>query len=87
MTVPHHQVGMMRCSGSERPENTHPYLDNPSVESSPKPGKDKRVILNISGAKYEVPWDTLERFPCSRLGRLRDARTQEELLKLCDYNK
>jgi len=42
------------------------------------------VILNIGGKKHEVRWDTLDKFPTSRLGRLRHCVTHRGLKDLCD---
>jgi len=42
------------------------------------------VILNIGGKKHEVQWDTLDKFPTSRLGRLRNCVTHRGLQDLCD---
>uniref|UniRef100_A0A915I2E7 BTB domain-containing protein n=1 Tax=Romanomermis culicivorax TaxID=13658 RepID=A0A915I2E7_ROMCU len=46
--------------------------------------KSKRVILNVGGRREEVLWSTLGRLPHSRLGRLKMARTHQEILRLCD---
>jgi len=42
------------------------------------------VILNIGGKKHEVQWDTLNKFPTSRLGRLRNCVTHRGLQELCN---
>jgi len=44
----------------------------------------KRVVLNVGGVNHESMWKTLERMPHTRLGRLRQCETHEEILSLCD---
>ena len=41
------------------------------------------VILNIRGTKFEVYKNTLDRYPNTRLGKLVNARSVSEQLKLC----
>ncbi|KAK7912345.1 hypothetical protein WMY93_012556 [Mugilogobius chulae] len=43
-----------------------------------------QAIINVGGNRYAFPWATLERFPQSRLGRLRFCTTSEEISRLCD---
>ncbi|XP_029947763.1 potassium voltage-gated channel subfamily G member 2-like [Salarias fasciatus] len=43
-----------------------------------------QVLVNVGGNRYAFPWSTLERFPQSRLGRLRSCTTPEEIARLCD---
>ena len=45
---------------------------------------NKRVILNVGGVKHEVMWKSLEKWPNSRLGKIRFAKKIEEIIELCD---
>ena len=48
----------------------------------------RRAILNVGGERHEILWKHLLRLPHTRLGRLRHAKTIEEILNLCDnYNE
>ncbi|CAL1604484.1 unnamed protein product [Knipowitschia caucasica] len=42
------------------------------------------AIINVGGNSYAFPWSTLEKFPQTRLGRLRFCSTPEEISRLCD---
>ena len=42
------------------------------------------MIINVGGVRHEVLWQTLERLPRSRLGRLRYARDLQEIKELVD---
>ena len=44
----------------------------------------KRVTINVGGIKHEVLWQTLEKFPLSRLGKIRSSKSLQEIQKLCD---
>ncbi|XP_062923215.1 potassium voltage-gated channel subfamily G member 4a [Mobula hypostoma] len=44
----------------------------------------QHIILNVGGAKYLVPWLTLDEFPLTRLGRLKFCRNYEEIVQICD---
>jgi len=46
-----------------------------------------QVALNVGGKRHEVRWDTLDKFPNSRLGRLRHSASHRGIQELCDsYN-
>jgi len=42
------------------------------------------VILNVGGKRHEVRWTTLDKYPTSRLGRLRHSMTHAGLIQICD---
>ncbi|XP_078066354.1 potassium voltage-gated channel subfamily G member 4a [Mustelus asterias] len=42
------------------------------------------IIVNVGGAKYWVPWRTLDDFPLTRLGRLKFCASREEIAQVCD---
>ncbi|VDP97465.1 unnamed protein product [Trichobilharzia regenti] len=54
-----------------------PVLSTPSSRS-------RRALLNVGGFRHEILWQTVDRYPNTRLGRIRQATTMEELLNLCD---
>ncbi len=43
-----------------------------------------RIILNVGGVKHEVLWKTLEKYPQSRLGKIRFANSLAEIKGLSD---
>jgi len=42
------------------------------------------VILNVGGSIHQVKWETIDKFPKSRLQRLRYATSESTILSLCD---
>lgn len=44
----------------------------------------RRVFIVVGGERHEAAWTTLQRLPHSRLGRLRQALTHDEIMQLCD---
>jgi len=42
------------------------------------------VILNVGGSIHQVKWETIDKFPNSRLQKLRYATTEAEILSSCD---
>jgi len=52
--------------------------------SGPHSYSQNIVILNVGGTIHQVKWDTIDKFPNSRLQRLRYATTESEILSLCD---
>ncbi|CAH8543606.1 unnamed protein product [Schistosoma turkestanicum] len=47
-------------------------------------GRSKRALINVGGFRHEILWHTVDRYPNTRLGKLRHATNLEELLSLCD---
>ncbi|VDP69708.1 unnamed protein product [Echinostoma caproni] len=46
--------------------------------------RSRRCTLNVGGEHHEVLWETLERIPNSRLGRLSQSTNPMEIYCLCD---
>jgi len=42
------------------------------------------VILNVGGKIHQVRWETIDKFPKSRLQKIRYATSEVEILSLCD---
>jgi len=42
------------------------------------------AVINVGGNRYTVPWSTLQQFPLTRLGRLRDGLSAEDIAGVCD---
>ncbi|XP_022065997.2 potassium voltage-gated channel subfamily G member 4a [Acanthochromis polyacanthus] len=42
------------------------------------------AVINVGGNRYTFPWSTLEQFPLTRLGRLCDCRSPEDIASVCD---
>ncbi|XP_042631394.1 potassium voltage-gated channel subfamily G member 4-like [Cyprinus carpio] len=43
-----------------------------------------QALINVGGNRYTFPWSTLEKFPLTRLGRLRSCSSPEEIACVCD---
>lgn len=68
---------------SQKPNGPQPSREA-IIESR---SKSSRVILNVGGDRHEVLWRTLGKVPHSRLGRLQNAVTHQDIIELCDdYN-
>ncbi|XP_067304296.1 potassium voltage-gated channel subfamily G member 4 [Pseudorasbora parva] len=44
----------------------------------------KLALINVGGDRYTFPWSTLEDFPLSRLGQLRQCSSPEDIAQICD---
>ncbi|XP_051984138.1 potassium voltage-gated channel subfamily G member 4-like [Xyrauchen texanus] len=42
------------------------------------------ALINVGGDRYTFPWSTLEQFPLSRLGQLRNCSSPDDIARLCD---
>lgn len=49
--------------------------------------KQRRVRINVGGDVHEILWDNLGKLPETRLGKLKNATSHEEIIRLCeDYS-
>jgi len=68
------------CGSPSLPEITapDPFIIQKSRELN------RKVLLNVGGVRHEVQWKMLEQVPQSRLGKLSQATTHEEILAVAD---
>ena len=59
-------------------------LEDGEVISEMSLFKLKRIVLNVGGNKFDITWKNLEKLPNSRLGKIRFAKSLEEVEALCD---
>ena len=85
LTIPGHQASTLHSA---------PSMSSLQMGTAPDPYTImrlkklcKRVIINVGGMKHEVMWQTMDRMPHTRLGKLKYSNTHEGLMELCDdYN-
>uniref|UniRef100_A0A8C6ER64 Potassium voltage-gated channel modifier subfamily G member 1 n=1 Tax=Marmota marmota marmota TaxID=9994 RepID=A0A8C6ER64_MARMA len=51
---------------------------------SPAGDRRRRIIINVGGIKYSLPWTTLDEFPLTRLGQLKACTNFDDILNVCD---
>lgn len=57
--------------------------DEPFQGGQPE-DRRRRIIINVGGIKYSLPWTTLEEFPLTRLGQLKACTNFDDILNVCD---
>ncbi|XP_015416195.1 PREDICTED: potassium voltage-gated channel subfamily G member 1 [Myotis davidii] len=57
--------------------------DEPRQAGLPE-DRRRRIIINVGGIKYSLPWTTLEEFPMTRLGQLKACTNFDDILNVCD---
>ncbi len=77
-------VCLVNTSSHYRLKSSNKTCRKNSHKKSNKYKFKKRVILNVGGVRHEVMWKTLEKLPNSRLGKIRFAKSLDEIRKLCD---
>ncbi|XP_059098158.1 potassium voltage-gated channel protein Shab-like isoform X3 [Tigriopus californicus] len=61
------------------------YPETEKDSSDANPTKNQVFItINVGGKRHDVRWDTLDKFPTSRLGRLRACPNLRGIRELCD---
>lgn len=76
--VPHSHTGTTTA-------NPDPYLltsQNNYINNRPS---DSKMLVNVGGVRHEILYTTLAKFPQTRLGLLKECRTEDAILNYCDY--
>ena len=60
------------------------YLNDQKVDDTTYYKQMKRITLNVGGVRHEVLLKNLEKYPESRLGKIRFAKSLDEIKELCD---